>query len=140
MQPSVIDDYMMQHAIVTAKFSYCKRRKVGAILANGGRIIASGMNGTLPKTDNCCENPDGTTSDFTVHAEQNIITFCAKNGIPTKGCTMYITTSPCTQCAKLIAASGITRVVFLEQYKDMSGVEFLKNIGIIVSQYPTSLA
>lgn len=79
--------------------------------------------------------PTYKTSEFTVHAEQNIITYCAKNGIPTDGTTMYITMSPCKQCAKLIAQAGIIRVVYKDDYKDLSGLEFLKKIGIKVNKY-----
>jgi len=75
------------------------------------------------------------TNEFTVHAEQNIITFCAKNGIPTNGTTLYITTSPCKQCAKLIAQSGIKSVVYDEEYKDKSGINFLKEVGVNTSKY-----
>ena len=79
------------------------------------------------------------TSDFTVHAEQNVITYAAKSGIATDGCTIYITTSPCKQCAKLIAQSGITRVVYLTEYKDTSGIDFLKMLNIKVSKYEDSV-
>ena len=75
------------------------------------------------------------TNEFTVHAEQNIITFCAKNGIPTNGTTLYVTTSPCKQCAKLIAQSGIKSVVYDEEYKDKSGIDFLKEVGVNTSKY-----
>ena len=75
------------------------------------------------------------TSDFTIHAEQNVITYAAKNGIAINNCTIYITTSPCKQCAKLIAQSGITRVVYLTEYKDTSGINFLKTLGIKVTKH-----
>lgn len=75
------------------------------------------------------------TSEFTVHAEQNIITYCAKNGIPTDGTTMYVTMSPCKQCAKLIAQAGITKLIYRDDYKDMSGIEFLKKVNIKVKKY-----
>lgn len=75
------------------------------------------------------------TSDFTLHAEQNLITFCAKNGIPTNECTIYITKSPCKQCSKLIASSGIKEVIYLEEYRDNDGIKFLKDVGIDVRKY-----
>ena len=74
------------------------------------------------------------TNDFTLHAEQNIITYCAKEGIPTKDTTLYVTTSPCKNCAKLIAQSGIAEVIYKDDYKDISGIEFLKEVGIKVNQ------
>lgn len=80
-------------------------------------------------------NPIIKTSEFTVHAEQNIITYCAKNGISTDGTTMYVTMSPCKQCAKLIAQAGITKLIYRDNYKDMSGIEFLKKVNIKVKKY-----
>ena len=74
------------------------------------------------------------TNDFTLHAEQNIITYCAKEGIPTRDTTMYITTSPCKNCAKLIAQSGIKHILYKEKYKDTSGIDFLKEVGVEVNQ------
>ena len=79
--------------------------------------------------------PKMVTNDFTVHAEQNVITFCAKNGISTEETTLYVTTSPCKQCAKLIASSGIIRVVYYDKYKDTSGIDFLNEINISCEQY-----
>jgi len=155
------DNVLMINAKSWAKQSYCNRKKVGAVLAKDGRILATGYNGTISGTENCCEEKcdvcNGTgrsylddeeycprcngggkiTNDFTLHAEQNIITFCAKEGIPTKDTTIYITLSPCKTCAKLIAQSGIKRVVYNEQYRDTSGVDFLKNLGIQCEQHNT---
>lgn len=122
--------YFMELAELSAKQSHCKRRKVGAALVRNNFIIATGRNGTLPGHDNCCENEDGTTSDFTLHAEQNILTFCNREGISTKDTTIYITLSPCKTCAKLLASAGITSVYYLEQYKDVSGLIFLQKAGI----------
>lgn len=122
--------YFMQIAELSANQSYCTRRKVGATLTRDNFIIATGRNGTLPGHDNCCENHDGTTSDFTLHAEQNILTFCNREGISTKNTSIYITLSPCKTCAKLLASAGITKVFYLEEYKDSSGLGFLKAAGI----------
>jgi len=80
------------------------------------------------------ENVKPVTNEFTLHAEQNVITYCAKEGIPTKDTTIYITTSPCKQCAKLIAQSGIKTVVYAEEYKDTSGIDFLKKVNIEIKQ------
>lgn len=78
------------------------------------------------------ESIKSTTNEFTLHAEQNVITYCAKEGIPTKGTTLYVTTSPCKQCAKLIAQSGIKIVVYSSEYKDMSGIDFLKEVNVSI--------
>lgn len=126
------DTAMMTTAYTFAEQSYCKRRKIGAVLARDGRILATGYNGTISGTSNICECEDGTTSDFTLHAEQNLITFCAKHGIPTNGTTIYITHSPCKQCSKLIAQSGIKEVVYAQPYKDPDGIAFLESCGIPV--------
>lgn len=126
---------MVITAFTFAEQSYCKRLKVGAVLAREGRILATGYNGTISGTPNTCECEDGTTSDFTLHAEQNLITFCAKQGIPTNGTTIYITHSPCKQCAKLIAQSGITEVVYSQTYKDTAGIDFLQACNILVRQF-----
>lgn len=128
---SKYDTSMIITAFTFAEQSYCKRLKVGAVLAREGRILATGYNGTITGTSNTCECEDGTTSDFTLHAEQNLITFCAKHGIPTNGATIYITHSPCKQCSKLIAQSGITEVVYSTPYRDSEGLDFLSACNIL---------
>lgn len=133
------DKFFMDIAHETAKLSYCKRKQVGAVLVRDKRIIANGFNGTIPNTPNVCEceNEHGelVTNEFTVHAEQNVLTFCAREGLSTKDSTLYVTLSPCKTCAKLLASSGITRVVYGEEYKDTSGVDFLKTVGLNVERY-----
>lgn len=132
------DETMLATAKLFGELSYCVKAKVGAVIARDGRILATGYNGTVSGHDNCCEiEIDGVlkTSPFTVHAEQNVISYCAKNGIATDGATMYITLSPCSLCAKLIAQSGIKRVVYLDNYKDTSGIDFLQQCGVQVCQY-----
>lgn len=127
------DEAMLATAKLFGNLSYCIKAKVGAIIARDGRVLATGYNGTVSGHDNCCEieiNGVLKTSPFTVHAEQNVISYCAKNGISTYGATMYITLSPCQLCAKLIVQAGIKRVVFLDLYKDTSGLEFLKDCNI----------
>jgi len=121
---------MIQTAYTFAKQSYCKRKQVGAVLAKEGRILNIGYNGTISGMPNTCECDDGSTSEFTLHAEQNVITYCAREGIPTKGATLYITHSPCKTCAKLIAQSGITEVVYSELYKEPEGIYFLESCSI----------
>lgn len=122
---------MLSTAYIFSQQSYCTRLKVGAVLARDGRILATGYNGTISGMPNTCECEDGTTSDFTLHAEQNLITFCAKNGIPTNGTTLYLTHSPCKQCSKLIAQSGITEVVYSTPYRDSEGLDFLSACNIL---------
>jgi dCMP deaminase len=127
------DEYLMGFADHAAKGSYCKRRQVGAAIAVDGRSVMTGYNGTVSGLPNECEDENGETSEFTVHAEQNAIAQCAKFGVPTKGATMYVTLSPCKTCAKLIASCGISRVVIREKYKDLSGVNYLARCGVKVS-------
>lgn len=124
------DSAMLQTAYTFAKQSYCKRKQVGAVLAKEGRILNIGYNGTISGMSNTCECEDGSTSEFTLHAEQNVITHCARKGIPTEGATLYITHSPCKTCAKLIAQSGIKEVVYSEFYKDPEGIHFLESCNI----------
>ena len=127
------DETMLATAKLFGELSYCTKAKVGAVIARDGRILATGYNGTVSGHDNCCEiEIDGVlkTSPFTVHAEQNVISYCAKNGIATDDATMYITLSPCSTCAKLIVQAGIKKVVFLEYYKDLSGLDFLRLAGV----------
>jgi dCMP deaminase len=128
---SKFDQILIGTAQLWASASYCQRSRVGCVITKDDRIIATGFNGTLPGEDNCCEE-NGITKDTVVHAEQNAITFCAKHGLSTKGCTLYTTVSPCMHCAKLIISSGITKVVFLDYYRDISGIELLKQFGITV--------
>ena len=134
------DETMLATAKLFGELSYCTKAKVGAVIAKEGRILATGYNGTVSGHDNCCEiEIDGVlkTSPFTVHAEQNVISYCAKNGIATDGATMYITLSPCQLCAKLIVQAGIKRVVFLDLYKDTSGLKFLKDCNIEILKWST---
>lgn len=133
------DKLMMKVACITARESYCTKAKVGAVLAREGRIVANGYNGTVSGVDNICEYKEHTnegfklkTSSFVIHAEQNLLAFCAKEGIATKGLTMYTTLSPCTNCAKYIVQAGIVRVVYLNRYKDDSGIDFLRKCGVEV--------
>ena len=129
------DKVMLATAKLFGELSYSEKKKVGAVIAKDGRILATGYNGTVSGFDNTCETYDFledklVTSPYVIHAEQNALMFCAKNGIPTDGTTMYITLSPCATCAKLLVQAGIKRVVFLEYYKDLGGLEFLQLAGI----------
>jgi dCMP deaminase len=131
------DSYFMNFAKVAASASYCERMKVGAVLVRNRKILATGFNGTLPGTDNCCEHTvDGhlVTLPDVVHAEQNILLFCNREGICTVDTTMYVTTAPCNTCALLMAGAGVTRVVYLNEYRDMSGVKRLQDHGVECEQ------
>ena len=124
---------LMKAAHLWAKESYCKRNKVGAVLARNGRILATGYNGSLSGMPNVCEEGDSTAPHI-VHAEQNVISFSAKSGIPTQGCDLYVTVSPCIMCAKLIVQSGIKRVIYDHRYRDDSGIKLLALCGVDVYQ------
>lgn len=118
-----------------SNLSYAKRRKVGALLVQDGVIISDGYNGTPTGFDNHCEDEHGETFWYVLHAEANAITKVARTTQSAKGATLYITLSPCRECAKLILQTGIQRVVFTEMYRDQTGVEFLKNAGITIVNY-----
>jgi dCMP deaminase len=113
-----------------AKLSHCKRKQVGAIIVKDEVIISDGYNGTPTGFDNCCENEEGETKWYVLHAEANALMKLSKSTNSSKRATLYITLSPCKDCAKLILQAGIKRVVYLNEYKDCSGLEFLKNSGI----------
>ena len=112
--------------------SYCERRKVGALIVKNNRIISDGYNGTPSGFENFCEDDDGYTKWYVLHAEANAITKVASSTQSCDGATLYITLSPCKQCSKLIYQAKIKRLVYAVQYKDTSGIEFLKKAGVIV--------
>ena len=120
----------MKMAMEWSKLSHCERKKVGALLVKDRMIISDGFNGTPTGLDNHCEDEDGYTHWFVLHAEANAILKVANSTQSCKGATLYITLSPCKECSKLIHQSGIVRVVFLNAYRDTSGVDFLKNAGV----------
>ena len=117
-----------------AKLSYCDRRQVGAIIVKDRMIISDGYNGTPTGFENICEDDEGYTKWYVLHAEANAILKVAASTQSCKGSTLYITLSPCKNCSKLIHQAGIVRVVYSIAYKDLSGVEFLQKAGIEVSQ------
>ncbi|MDB4682802.1 dCMP deaminase family protein [Crocinitomicaceae bacterium] len=113
-----------------AKLSQCNRKQVGAIIVKDEIIISDGFNGTPAGFDNCCENEEGLTHWYVLHAEANAILKVAKSTNNCKGATLYLTHSPCRDCSKLVLQSGIKRVVYKEAYKDPSGIDFLGNAGV----------
>lgn len=114
------------------QLSHCNRKKVGAIIVKDRMIISDGYNGTPSGFENCCENKDGDTHWYVLHAEANAILKVASSTQSCEGATLYITMSPCKDCSKLIHQAGIKRVVYQSGYKDMSGVEFLLKAGVKV--------
>lgn len=113
-----------------AKLSYCKRKQVGALIVKDRMIISDGYNGTPSGFENCCEDHAGNTQWFVLHAEANAILKLARSTQSAKDATLYLTLSPCKECSKLVLQSGIKKIVYLDDYSDNDGIEFLKNHGI----------
>ncbi len=124
----------MKMAREWGKLSYCKRKKVGALIVKERRIISDGYNGTPSGFENVCENDDNRTKWHVLHAEANAISKVAASTQNSEGATLYVSLSPCKECSKLIYQSGIKRVVYYEQYNDTTGLEFLKKAGVKVEQ------
>lgn len=116
------------------QLSYCQRKKVGAIIVKDRMIISDGYNGTPSGFENCCEDVEGATKWYVLHAEANAILKVARSTQSCEGATLYITMSPCKDCSKLIHQAGVKRVVFETLYKDRSGVDFLEKAGVEVVQ------
>ena len=127
---SKYDNSYLKMARVWGDLSYCKRRKVGALIVKDRMIISDGYNGTPSGFENICEDDDNYTKWYVLHAEANAIMKVAASTQSTNGATLYITLSPCKDCSKLIHQSGIKRVVYCEEYKDTSGLDFLKKAGV----------
>jgi len=123
------DQAYMRMALEWAKLSYCDRKKVGALIVKDRMIISDGFNGTPTNFENCCED-EGETKWYVLHAEANAILKVAASTQSCKDSTLYITLSPCKECSKLIHQSGINRVVYANQYKDTTGLEFLEKAGV----------
>lgn len=117
-----------------AMLSHCTRKKVGAIIVKDRMIISDGYNGTPSGFSNACENNEGETHWYVLHAEANAILKVAKSTNNTEGSTLYLTHSPCKDCSKLILQSGVKRVVYMEAYKDLSGLTFLTDAGVEIKQ------
>ena len=130
------DHLYMKMARTWAENSYCKRRQVGALLVSNNMIISDGYNGTPSGFENNCEDPQNVSYPYVLHAEANAITKVARSNNSSNGATLYVTASPCMECAKLIIQSGIQRVVYGETYRLMDGVELLQKEGIQVDYMP----
>jgi len=125
-----LDRRYLRMAAIWAENSYCQRRKVGALIVKGKMIISDGYNGTPAGFENVCEDEDGITKPYVLHAEANAITKVARSNNSSEGSTLYVTASPCVECAKLIIQAGIRRVVFSELYRITDGVELLRRAGV----------
>ena len=119
-----------------SKLSYCKRKQVGALIVKDKMIISDGYNGTPTGFENICEDEEGYTKWYVLHAEANAISKVAASTQSCKGGILYITMSPCQQCSKLIHQTGISRVVYNDAYKDDSGIKFLEKAGVEITHIP----
>lgn len=130
----LLDQRYLKMAMIWAQNSYCKRRKVGALIVKEKMIISDGYNGTPSGFENVCEDENNNTKPYVLHAEANAITKVAKSGNSSDGATLYVTSSPCLECSKLIIQAGIKRVVFTESYRLEDGINLLKRANIEVKQ------
>lgn len=126
----LLDERYLRMAHIWAENSYCKRKKVGALIVKNKMIISDGYNGTPSGFENICEDENDNTKPYVLHAEANAITKVAKSNNNSNDATLYVTTSPCMECSKLIIQSGIKRVVFSEKYRIEDGLELLKRSGV----------
>ncbi|MBF1627531.1 MULTISPECIES: deoxycytidylate deaminase [Prevotella] len=129
---SLLDYRYLRMARIWAENSYCRRRQVGALVVKDKMIISDGYNGTPSGFENVCEDETGTTFPYVLHAEANAITKLARSSNNSDGATLYVTASPCIECAKLIIQSGIRRVVYAEKYRLTDGVDLLEKAGVKV--------
>ena len=127
-----LDKRYIRMAGIWAENSYCTRRQVGALIVKNQRIISDGYNGTPSGFENICEDENNVTKPYVLHAEANAITKIARSNNSSDGATLYVTASPCIECAKLIIQSGIKRVVYSEKYRLEDGLELLQRAGIEV--------
>lgn len=131
-----LDKRYLRMARIWAENSYCQRRKVGALLVKDQMIISDGYNGTPSGFENICEDGNGVTKSYVLHAEANAITKVARIGNSSEGSTLYITASPCLECSKLIIQAGIKRVVFNDLYRITDGLEILRRAGVETIHLP----
>lgn len=125
-----LDRRYLRMARIWSENSYCRRRQVGAIIVKDKMIISDGFNGTPSGFENICEDEDGLTKPYVLHAEANALTKVARSNNSSDGATLYVTSSPCLECSKLIIQSGIQRVVYDEQYRLNDGLELLSRAGV----------
>ena len=132
------DDKYLRMARIWASNSYCKRRQVGALIVKDNMIISDGYNGTPAGFENVCEDENGVTKPYVLHAEANAITKVARSGNSAEGATLYVTASPCMECSKLTIQSGISRVVYSEAYRLDDGIKLLERAGVEVEKVEVS--
>jgi dCMP deaminase len=130
------DKAYLKMAFEWGKLSHCHRRQVGAIIVKDRMIISDGYNGTPSGFENPCEDDEGYTKWYVLHAEANAILKVASSTQSCRGATLYITLSPCKECSKLIHQAGITRVIYSQEYKDNSGIEFLEKANVSITHIP----
>jgi dCMP deaminase len=128
----ILDYRYLRMAQIWAENSYCKRRKVGALVVKDKMIISDGYNGTPSGFENVCEDDNNLTKPYVLHAEANAITKLARSNNNSEGATLYVTASPCIECAKLVIQAGIKRVVYGETYRLDDGIRLLRRAGIEV--------
>jgi len=129
------DRAYLRMAIEWAKLSHCKRKQVGALIVKNRMIISDGYNGAPTGFENCCEDENEKTHWYVLHAEANAILKTASSNHDCSGATVYLTMSPCQDCSKLVHQAGIKRLVFINKYKDTSGIDFLKEAGVEVVEF-----
>lgn len=132
----ILDKRYMRMAAIWAENSYCKRKQVGALIVKDKMIISDGYNGTPSGFENVCEDKDGITKPYVLHAEANAISKIARSGNSSDGATLYVTATPCIECAKLIIQAGIKRVVYSTPYRLQDGLDLLKRANIEVAYVP----
>ena len=135
----LLDLRYLRMAAIWAENSYCQRRKVGALVVKEKMIISDGYNGTPSGFENVCEDAHGVTHPYVLHAEANAITKLARSGNNSDQATLYVTASPCIECAKLIIQAGIRRVVYAEQYRLTDDIDLLRRAGVEVEHLPLDL-
>lgn len=133
---TILDRRYLRMARIWSENSYCRRRKVGALLVKDKMIISDGYNGTPAGFDNVCEGDDDVTFPYVLHAEANAITKVARSNNSSEGSTLYVSTSPCMECSKLIIQAGIVRVVFSDIYRITDGIDLLRKAGVEVVYLP----
>ncbi|MBQ7056461.1 MAG: dCMP deaminase family protein [Bacteroidaceae bacterium] len=133
----LLDRRYLRMAKIWAENSYCQRRQVGALIVKDKMIISDGYNGTPSGFENVCEDDNNVTKPYVLHAEANAITKIARSGNNSDGATLYVTDSPCIECAKLIIQAGIKRVVYAKEYRLKDGIELLQRAHIEVKYIPT---
>ncbi|HRF85464.1 MAG TPA: dCMP deaminase family protein [Alloprevotella sp.] len=133
-----LDKRYLRMAAIWAENSYCIRRQVGALIVKEKMIISDGYNGTPSGFENVCEDENGLTKPYVMHAEANAITKIARSGNNSDGATLYVTDAPCIECSKLIIQAGIRRVCFAKQYRLADGLELLRRAGIELVYIPFS--